>query len=162
MLCHHPDCPVKIQMIETLLVLPYTIDEVSYGLPLSVVDQVAPIVEITPATGSSREILGIINVYGEIMQVVSMRRVFGAPDRRLQLSDRLIFTRTRAGRRALLVDTVGEAIEVSVETSGEGEESRFAGMVAVLPEGIMQVHDPSVFPASELPASQQVGLIGAR
>jgi len=147
-------------MTATLLVLPYTINGVSYGLPLSVVDQVAPVVEITPATGVRREVLGIINVYGEIMQVVSMRRVFGAPDRRLQLSDRLIFVRTNAGRRALLVDTVGEAIEVSVDTSDEREGSGFTGTVAVLPEGIMQIHDPSVFSAGELPAAQQIALIG--
>ena len=147
-------------MTATLLVLPYTVNGVAHGLPLTVVDQVAPVVEITPTSGSRREILGIINVHGEILPVVSMRRIFGAPDRRLELGDRLIFARTPAGRQALLVDTVGEAIEVSIDSDEGHPASGSASRAAILPEGIIQIHDDSVFMA-ELPAiAHQAALTG--
>ena len=57
-------------------------------------------------------IQGLINVAGEIVPVIDMRRRLGLPIRDMALSDRFILTNVTGRLRALLVDRVEGVVEL--------------------------------------------------
>ena len=86
--------------------LVFTLDERQIALPLSSVDRVLRAVEMTPLPEAPEVALGVINVQGRIVPVLSIRRHFGLPESELRLSDRFVIAHTSSGRIALLVDDV--------------------------------------------------------
>src|SRR5690242_2031403 len=89
-------------------------------MPVSLVDWVEPVVRITPFQNPSDAILGLINVHGTVMPVISMSRKLGFPDRELRLSDCLIIFRLDEYAGALLVDSVGDVREISLAAVSGG------------------------------------------
>ena len=86
--------------------LVFTLDERHIALPLASVDRVFRAVEMTLLPEAPDVALGVINVQGRIVPVLSIRSQCGLPDRELQLTDRLIIAHTSRGQVALLVDDV--------------------------------------------------------
>ncbi|NNM82524.1 MAG: purine-binding chemotaxis protein CheW [Burkholderiales bacterium] len=95
-------------MMASLLLVFYLAD-FCYALKLDQVERVIHAVEITPLPGSLFVIEGLIDLAGEIVPVINMRKRFGLKERRVALTDRIIIA--QAGRRVgLLVDAVGEVL----------------------------------------------------
>jgi purine-binding chemotaxis protein CheW len=89
----------------------FTIDEQRYALPLSSVERVVRAVEVIPVPNAPDVIMGLVNVQGQIVPVVDLRRRFHLPQRALRLSDRLIIARTSRQTVGLVVDVVDSVIE---------------------------------------------------
>lgn len=122
-----------------MLIIPYKIEDSSYGIPVAWVERVVPVVEITAARELPAPMLGLINIHGEVVPVASMRRLLGFPDRVLRLSDRLIVSRRSGGVCALLVDSVGEALDIETESGGPAELGKDG--ISVQEDGLMQIVD---------------------
>jgi len=108
------------QVCGTVLLVPFQLDEERFALHLSAVERVLRAVRILGLPKAPEVVLGVINVHGVIVPVVSPRRRFGLPDRDMELVDRLIIatipvraSRSQSRPVALLVDSVGSVIEVS-------------------------------------------------
>lgn len=64
-------------------------------------------VEITPIPGQPEDLLGAINVEGNVIPVVNFARRLGFPERELEPEDRIVIARQPDGSSiALVVDTV--------------------------------------------------------
>ncbi len=50
--------------------------------------------------------LGIINVQGQVVPVISLRKCFGLPDREPDVNDQMVIAQASAGAVALVVDAV--------------------------------------------------------
>ena len=87
-------------------VLVFTLDDLSYALPLKKVEKVIHAVEIRPLPNAPGIIAGIINIKGQIIPVADIRRRFNLPACELNLSDRLIITASGKRQVAILVDKV--------------------------------------------------------
>jgi purine-binding chemotaxis protein CheW len=122
-----------------MLIIPYKIEDSSYGIPVSWVERVIPVVEITPARELPEFMLGLINIHGEIVPVASMRRFLGIQDSVLRLSDRLIVARRPCGVCALLVDAVGEALDLDMEPGRSSDLGSDA--ISVQADGLMRIVD---------------------
>ncbi len=61
------------------LYIVFTLDEQRYALHLSAVERVICVVEITPLPKAPEIVLGIINVGGQIIPVIDMRKRFRLP-----------------------------------------------------------------------------------
>src|SRR4051812_4906233 len=85
-----------------------------YALHLSAVERIVRAVALTPLPTASAQVLGMVNIQGHIIPVVSMRKIYGLPERELHISDQFILTRTGQSMIALLVDEV-----IGVETCDE-------------------------------------------
>ena len=77
-----------------------------FALPLETIGGVVRAVAITPLAGAPRAVLGVINVHGEVLPVLSLRRLAGLEERRVRVSDRLVLVRLSQRSLALLVDGV--------------------------------------------------------
>ncbi len=93
----------------------FILDDQRYALRLPAVERVLPMVGVTPLPKAPSIALGMINLHGQVIPVVDIRRRFGLPPRDFALSARLLIART--ARRALAV-RVHEVLGVR-EASGE-------------------------------------------
>ena len=100
-------------MIQVHQLVVFTLDEQRYAVPLSAVERIVRLVEITPVPHTPEIILGVINVQGRILPVVNIRRRFRLPARELHPSDHLLIARTSKRTVALVVDAVSEVITLS-------------------------------------------------
>jgi purine-binding chemotaxis protein CheW len=87
-------------------ILVFTLDESLYGLLQSTIVRVERAVEITPLPNAPEIVLGVINVQGEIIPVMDVRKRFRLPARELYLTDRFIIVQTLRRHVILVVDSV--------------------------------------------------------
>jgi purine-binding chemotaxis protein CheW len=129
--------------------LPFTLEEQRYALPLSSVENVVRAVFITPLPKAPDIVLGIINVRGRIISVVDVRKRFGLPRRDLRLSDQFIIARTPKRTVAIAADRVEGLVEVderSVVGSGQVlPHADYVEGVVKLADGLLLIHDLARF-----------------
>lgn len=91
----------------------FSLDDQRYALPLSVVERVVRVVELVPMPKAPTAILGVVNIQGRIVPVISVRRQFGFEEREPDLTDQLIIIAVENRATALLVDSVLGVVESS-------------------------------------------------
>lgn len=121
------------------------LDELRVALPLGSVRRVVRAAAISPLPHAPEIVLGIVNVGGGIMPVVSLRRRFRLPERDIVLSDQFIIARTRQRAVALVVDTVAGVFEYAAKDIAD-VDTILPGMdyvdgVVRLADGLILVHD---------------------
>lgn len=127
----------------------FEIEGARYALPLSAVERILPMPAIAALPQAPPIALGAINLGGEVIPVLDLRRRLGFPPRELALAARLMVASTRRRRLALPVDEVRGVQEVaqsSVTSPGAVLPGlrHLAGIVA-LPDGLLYIHDLEAF-----------------
>jgi purine-binding chemotaxis protein CheW len=129
-------------------IVTFTINEQRYGIPLEVVERVVRMVEITPLPTGPDFIHGVINVKGEILPVVNLRRRFRLPARPVEISDQLIIIRCATRSFVLMSDMSCEVLEFSefMQTVASGiiPDLPFLSSVVKLPDGLILMQDPEM------------------
>lgn len=115
----------------------FRLAEQRFALLLDSVERVIRAVAPTPVPETPEFVLGLINMAGQILPVISLRRWVGLPDRPLWPDDQFMIVRTRHFTLALEVDEVQGLHEldasqaVSVEDSLLGSGCRAQGLAKV-------------------------------
>lgn len=125
--------------------LVFLLDERHFALHLTAIDRVLRAVDITPLPQAPDLALGVINVQGRVVPVLSLRRRFDLPGRDLGLSDRIIIAHAAGSEVALLVDEVVGVI-TPMDSDVTPAERILAGLtnldvVVKSPEQLILVHD---------------------
>src|ERR1035437_3301981 len=116
----------------------FTLDNLLYALSINNVLRVIHAIEIRPLPKAPDIISGIINVKGQIIPVVDIRKRFGIPSRELELEDQLIIADTGKRQIALLVDKVNEIQHISPPQYIDSKETiLFAGYI----KGVVKIMD---------------------
>ena len=97
-------------MIDKVVI--FTLDDVLYALPLKMVASVVYALEISKLPIAPEIIAGIINIRGQIIPVVDMRKRFGLVSREMITEDNFIIARTEKRVIALWIDDVQGIKEV--------------------------------------------------
>jgi purine-binding chemotaxis protein CheW len=123
----------------------FTLDTQRYAVPLSAVERVVCMVEITAVPQAPQIVLGVINARGRIIPVVDIRRRFRLPTREPRPSDHLLIARTSKRRVALAVDAVSEVVRLSNQEVVSGEtilaHLHYVTGVVKCPDGLILIHD---------------------
>jgi purine-binding chemotaxis protein CheW len=85
----------------------------TYAIPIGCVEEIVPMAELSPLPGSPSFISGFLNIGGQCLAVVSMRRLMGMPDCERQLYSPLVILKLRMQRIVLEVDTVSHIVDVA-------------------------------------------------
>ncbi|HEV2378168.1 MAG TPA: chemotaxis protein CheW [Terriglobia bacterium] len=129
--------------------VPFNLDEWRCALDLWAVHRIIRVVEVTPLPNSPEIVLGVVNVQGEIIPVVNMRRRFGLPEGEAKLCEQMIIARTAKRAVALLVDSVGGVVERPTREVTEAGKivpgTQYLEGVAKTDEGILLIHDLNTF-----------------
>ena len=91
----------------------FTLDDQQYTLPLPNVERVVPAAYVTPLPKAPDIVIGIINVQGQVIPVINLRRRFQLPERTLDPADQFIIAHTPRRTVALTVDMVIGVIDIS-------------------------------------------------
>ena len=84
----------------------FTIDDQSFAVTISVVERVIRAVQPTHPLDAPDLIIGLINIGGDMIPLVDIRRQFGLAERPIRQSDRFIITEAAGYRTAFAADTV--------------------------------------------------------
>ena len=93
-------------------IVTFSLDQRLYALPLNSVVRVIHALYISSLPKAPAIICGIINVKGQIIPVVDIRKRFGFKSREIDRDDQLIIANTGKRTIALIVDEVNEILEV--------------------------------------------------
>jgi purine-binding chemotaxis protein CheW len=131
----------------------FTLDEHRHALSLACVERVVFVVDITPLPKAPSNVLGIINVKGDIIPVYNPRQRFYLTERDIHLTDQLLIARTSQRTIALLVDSVDAVVEVAEEEIAEAKtitlQSEYIQGVIKLRDGLVLIHDLELFFSTE-------------
>lgn len=123
----------------------FTIEGQRYGIALEAAERVVMMVEITPLPGVPCFVRGVINVQGEIVPVLDLRRRFDLPEHTPDPDDRLIIAGFSGRLYALIADTVQELYECPDAELTAGDRivpaSPFLSGIARLPDGLILIQN---------------------
>ncbi len=123
----------------------FTIGEQQYALALAAVQRVVRMVEVTPLPSAPEVVLGVIDLQGNIIPVMSMRKRFGMTEPETSLSDQLIVAEAGARNVALVVNSVIGVVERMAEEVTEAEKimhgTQYVEGITRLEGGILFIHD---------------------
>ena len=85
----------------------FVIDGNRYALSLFAVERVLPLIAVSPLPKAPAIALGVINLHGEIIPMLDVRRRFGFPPRDYGASAHLVIARTARRTVALYEEVLG-------------------------------------------------------
>ncbi len=86
-----------------------------FGVPVETVQEVLRQQELTAVPLSSPEVCGLINLRGQIVITIDLRRRIGLPDRDPDVQATNVVVRTADGATSLLVDEIGDVLEPDLD-----------------------------------------------
>ena len=89
-----------------MYILIWVIENQQYAIDLAAVDSVLLACEMTYLPHAPREMMGAINVHGQVVPVINMRHLLGLPEKEMVLTDHFILIHVHQKQLALLVDNV--------------------------------------------------------
>lgn len=133
----------EIQEIDSIIMadhfVVFTLDEHYFALPVSIVERIVRSVIITPVPGTPENVLGVVNIQGQVIPVFNIRKIFGLPDRELKLSDQLIIARTSEHTISFITDMVTGVIK-KLEQKTVPADRVFPGLEKII-EGLVFFED---------------------
>jgi purine-binding chemotaxis protein CheW len=108
----------------------FTVDDQNYALSLSNVERVVRAVQITRLPSNDKYVLGVVDVQGEVVQVLNTRSILGSPDKEIDLSDQFVIARSANRKVILVADSVPGVYELSVQEARHLKtDSKSSGVV---------------------------------
>jgi len=127
----------------------FTLSDQRYALPLHMVDRVVRMVAVTPLPKAPDIVLGVVNIQGQVIPVINMRRRFSLPDRQIALTDQLVVAHTARRPVALMTDAVLDVIACSAQSLIAAEnilpKVEYVKGVVKLTDGLILIHDLDKF-----------------
>jgi purine-binding chemotaxis protein CheW len=123
----------------------FRLDQRRYALPLAVVEGVVRAADVTPLPRAPAIVLGAINVHGQVLPVLNVRRRFLLPDREIRPADWFLLAHTPRHMVVLVVDDSEGVVERSpadivASTKIVPGLEDFPGVVR-LDDGLVLIHD---------------------
>jgi len=91
---------------EYLDVVEFSLAYERYGIESSYVREVYPLTEITPLPGAPGFVLGIVNVRGQILSVIDLKKFFDLPEKGLTDLNKIIILRNDRMEFGVLADAI--------------------------------------------------------
>jgi purine-binding chemotaxis protein CheW len=124
----------------------FTVAETEYALPAALVRQLESYAGATRVPGAAAHVAGIIQVRGQVIPVIELRKLFGYPSLAPTLDTRVVIVEHGERQVALVVDKSREVLRVdpaTIQTTpglvDDGARGFFGGLVQLGPRLIMLV-----------------------
>ncbi|GIF05864.1 chemotaxis protein CheW [Actinoplanes siamensis] len=98
---------------DTLELVSFAVEGQEYALPIDQVQEIVQAPEsVSHVPNAAGQVLGVIDLRGRLLPVVSMRRVFGLPVTPLEPQNRIVVVSLKDGVVGVVMDTVREVLRV--------------------------------------------------
>ena len=84
----------------------------TYAVPTGCVEEIVPMAELFPVPGAPSFLAGFLDVGGQLVAVISLRRLLGMPDRAPELYTPVVILKTTPQPVALEVDGVSRIVDI--------------------------------------------------
>lgn len=109
----------------------FYLDKYYFGIEVEQVQEIIRFQEITPVALAPEVVKGLINLRGQIVTAVDLRRLLELPDREDDSVPMNIVVRTPLGAFSLLADRIGDVLELA-DDSFEAPPDNLTGMAKKL------------------------------
>ena len=127
----------------------FTLDEQQYAIRLDAVERIVRAAAITPLPKAPDIILGILDLQGEVVPVIDVRKRFRLPESEIRPADQFIIANARSLKVALLVDAAQGVLEEAeaghVAPDGFMPGMEYVAGVARTEGGLVLIHDLDKF-----------------
>ena len=140
----------------------FRLGEENYGIKVMQVQEVLRIPEIAPVPGAAVDIIGIINLRGNVVTVVDMRNRFGLMPKVPDDDSRIVIIESDGQVIGILVDSVAEVVdlkETEVEATpnvGNDEKAKYIQGVSSKKGGLLILVDLNKFFVEDEPAEMDM------
>lgn len=93
----------------------FVLDDQKIAIDVNLVERVVLSVFVTALPGLSRNLMGIINVKGDVVPVANLRKMLSFPERDIELDDCIVIASGRNSSLAFVVDSIDGVVHVSEE-----------------------------------------------
>jgi purine-binding chemotaxis protein CheW len=118
----------------------FHLDELLFGVDVTKVQEVIRYQELTPVPLASRVVRGLINLRGQIVTAIDLRRRLDLPERAAGRLPMNVVVRADDGVVSLLVDAIGDVVSVD-EDSFERSPETLRGVARDLIPGAYKLRD---------------------
>lgn len=129
--------------------LVFKLDEQQYALHLEAVERIVSAAAITPLPKAPDIVLGILDIHGEIVPVINVRKRFRKAEKELHPSDQFIIARARSLKVALVVDAAHGVVDWTGSSNIAPDEilsgMEYVAGVTRTDEGLVLIHDLDKF-----------------
>jgi purine-binding chemotaxis protein CheW len=94
----------------------FYLDQLLFGVESQRVQEVMREVELTEVPLASDEVRGLMNLRGQIVAALDLRRRLDLPPRPAEVAPMCVVVRTAEGALSLLVDQIGDVVEVEEDS----------------------------------------------
>lgn len=121
----------------------FGIEKDQYGIPIQDIHEIIKMQDITPIPSVKRYVEGVINLRGEIIPVISLRKFFGLVDKGHTRTTRIMVVHHQEDTVGIIVDRVTKVttftdIQAPPERMGRIEGSYFVG-IGVTNNGLVAI-----------------------
>ena len=139
----------KETVIKPPYLLVFTLDEQQYALRLESVERIVRAAAITTLPKAPDIVLGILDIHGEVIPVIDVRKRFRQPEREIRPADQYIIARARSLTVALVVDAAHSVVEEQgldlIATDGILVGVEYVAGVTRTEDGLVLIHDLDTF-----------------
>lgn len=116
----------------------FVLDDMLLGVDVCDVQEVIRYQEMTDVPLAPREVMGLINLRGQIVTAIDLRRRLGLPERASEVLPMNVVVRVADGVVSFLVDEIGDVVEVD-ESSFERPPETLCGPARELVRGVYKL-----------------------
>ncbi len=137
-------------MASTIGLLVFTIADTRLAVELEQVDRVVRAATLMPIPSAPPNVLGLLNLNGTPVPVISLRRKLGFEERELDTTDEIIIVKRQNALLGLLVDEVEDVTHVKdiSPLAAAADLKQFTGALR-MNDGVILVHDIEAFMSSK-------------
>ncbi len=118
----------------------FRLAHLTFGVEVDRVQEVMRSQALTPVPLAHEVVRGLINLRGQIVTALDLRRRLDLPDREAGEEPMNIVVRSSGGELSLLVDAIGDVVDVD-ETTFEGPPETLDGVARELITGTYKLDD---------------------
>lgn len=128
----------------------FTVETTRLAVALEQVERVVRAATLKDLPGSPANVLGLLDLYGVPVPIISLRRRLKLPDREIETSDEIIILNRHGTLLGLLVDEVEDVVQIKQipEIASAAEIKHLSGALK-LGNDIVLVHDIDRFLTQE-------------
>ncbi|MEP7357501.1 MAG: chemotaxis protein CheW [Anaerolineales bacterium] len=101
--------------VDLLEVVEFSLASETYGFDAAFVREVYPLKEFTPIPGVPPFVLGIVNVRGQILSIIDLKKFFELPEKGLGQLNKLIILRSEQMELCILADDILGARSIELQ-----------------------------------------------
>lgn len=121
-------------MSDTSKICTFYVHNYFFGIEVFKIQEVIRYQEMTHVPLTDSIICGLINLRGQIVTAVDMRKRLGFPELEKEVKPTNVIVRTEDGAASLLVDDIGDVIDISRDTFDAPPENLKGGIRTMLQE----------------------------